>query len=557
MFLIQIFVLLGLARGTGEIFRRLKQPAMTAELLVGVLIGPTILGRFFPEMHSLLFPADILQMNMLETMAWVGVLLLLLDTGLEIDFSVAWRQRGNALIVSFSDIFVPMGVAFVPTLFIPSHYLVNPDQKILFALFLATVMTISAMPVTARVLRELNVLKTDLGFLIMSALAVNDVVGWVLFTIVLGLFTQVTINFGGIFIVLVATVGFAVLALTVGRKISAFALGLMQKMAMPEPGSSLTFACLLGLLFGAMTQGIGIHALFGFFIAGVMIGEAKTLSEESRNIISQMVHAIFVPLFFVNIGLKLDFIKSFDFFLVTFMCIIGIFGRYIGAWIGVSLTKIPRMNRSIIAIAHTPGGMMEVVVAYLALESGIINETVFVAIVFSAVFSSVIMGPWMRHALNKRTSVKIDNHIDTELVIPSLAAKDRIAAVRELIHKAAPKLGEGLEEKIVDAARDREEEFGTAVGCGVALPHVRIKGVLEPIIIFGRSKNGIYWDSPDGKLVHQIFFLISPTDLKDVHVEILATIAKIMQNPDNRSAIRHCPDEDLPHIIEKLFEVEP
>jgi Kef-type K+ transport system membrane component KefB len=553
IFLLQVLILLALTRGAGEIFRRWGQPVLTAELLVGIVLGPTILGRFLPGLHAVIFPLDPFQMNMLETVAWVGVLFLLLDTGLEIDFSVAWRQKGNALIIAFSDIIIPMGLAFVPCLFIPAHYLVDADHRILFALFLATVMTISAMPVSARILRDLNILKSDLGFLIMSALAVNDVVGWILFTIVLGLFTQVGVNMSGVFIIFAATVGFAALALTVGRRISAWTLGAFKRMEMPEPGSSLTFACLLALLFGAITQALGIHALFGFFIAGVMIGEARTLSEESRNVISQMVHAIFVPLFFANIGLKLDFVKGFDPALVAFMCVIGIVGRYAGAWVGVLLTKIPRMNRAIIAIAHTPGGMMEIVVAFLALEAGIINEKVFVAIVFSAVFSSVVAGPWMRRVLGRRSVVRISSYLKGDVVIPDLKTLTRTDAIRELAAKAAAGLGPEMEEKIVEAAFRREEEYGTAVGCCVAIPHVRIEGIVHPIIAFGRSRSGIYWDSPDGRSVHYVFLLVTPTDLKDVHVDVLATIARVMNKTENRQAVGQAGDAELGRTVQELF----
>src|SRR4030042_1093509 len=93
IFLVQIVILLGMARGLGELFRKWKQPPLTAELIVGILLGPTIMGRFMPFLHQAVFPNDIIQQNMLETIAWIGVLFLLLETGLEIDFASAWRQR--------------------------------------------------------------------------------------------------------------------------------------------------------------------------------------------------------------------------------------------------------------------------------------------------------------------------------------------------------------------------------------------------------------------------------------------------------------------------------
>lgn len=126
-FLIQVFLLLGLARTLGELFRKWKQPALMAEILVGVLLGPTIFGRFLPPLHQIIFPADVIQQNMLETVAWLGVLFFLLERGLEFDFSSAWRQRGDAFKIAITDIIVPMTISFIACLFLPNSYLVNPD----------------------------------------------------------------------------------------------------------------------------------------------------------------------------------------------------------------------------------------------------------------------------------------------------------------------------------------------------------------------------------------------------------------------------------------------
>ncbi|MBU4484549.1 PTS sugar transporter subunit IIA [bacterium] len=141
-------------------------------------------------------------------------------------------------------------------------------------------------------------------------------------------------------------------------------------------------------------------------------------------------------------------------------------------------------------------------------------------------------------------------------MIPTLTALDRESAIRELAAKAAAGLRSGMEEKITNAALTREEDFGTAVGCGVALPHARLENIDEPIIAFGRSRSGLYWNSPDGKPVYQVFFLVSPSGLKDVHVEILAVITKIMQKSENRTAINRAADADLCQTIHDLFSRE-
>ncbi|MBN2461909.1 MAG: cation:proton antiporter [Candidatus Cloacimonetes bacterium] len=554
LFLLQLFVLMGCARGFGELLRHWKQPALTAEILVGIILGPTIMGRFLPVVHSFLFPADAIQQAMLDTIAWLGVLLLLLDTGLEIDFSVAWRQRGNAFLIAISDIIIPMVVAFAAVFFLPGRYMVNPDQRLVFSLFMATVMTISALPVAARVFHDIGLLKADLGFLVMSALTVNDIIGWVLFTIILGIFTSATAAIGSIAFIFAMTVGFAALSLTLGRRLSAAMFDSLHRLGMPEPGTSLTITVLLGLLFGTFTQKLGIHALFGFFIAGVVVGEAKSVSEQTRGVISQMVHSLFVPLFFANIGLKIDFISDFDPLLVALMCGVGVFGRYLGAWIGVTLTKVPRINRDLIAIAHTPGGMMEIVVALLALEARLITGPVFVAIVFSAVFSSVLLGPWMTRSLTRRRKVTPAQFLSKDTVIPQLAGATTEDVISELAEKITESTGSLDKEVLVGGAMSREREFGTAIGNGIAIPHVRLAGIRDPALAYGHSPQGIRWNEPDGIAVEDVFFLMTPDGVNDVHVQVLACIATAMTPPQNRKRLHDARSlDDLFGILQSLL----
>ena len=187
----------------GELFRFWKQPTLTAEILTGIILGKTIFGRFFPSLHAYVFPAESMQHNMLETVAWLGLLFFLLEAGLKMDFSSAWRHRGKALTIAIIDIVVPMTISFGFCYILPAHYLVDPQQRLSFSLFMATVMTISAMPIAVRVLNDLNVAKTDLGFLIMSALSVNEIIGWMLFTLLLGIFIQTGFCFMNVILVFI------------------------------------------------------------------------------------------------------------------------------------------------------------------------------------------------------------------------------------------------------------------------------------------------------------------------------------------------------------------
>lgn len=283
------------------------------------------------------------------------------------------------------------------------------------------------------------------------------------------------------------------------------------------------------------------------------MGEAKNLREESRSIISQMVHALFVPVFFVNIGLKLDFVANFDPFLVLLITFVGIIGRYLGARIGTMLSSVPKVNRVLISIAHTPGGMMEIVVALMALELKLITPQVFIAIVVSAVVSSILMGPWMSFALRKRKKVKISDFMDLNRGIIYVKANNKKDAIIQIL-EAASKLLKNLPfDEMLDQILQRESVFSTSIGNGIAIPHIRTDNINEPFLMLGVSKNGIDWNSMDGKPVHLIFFLLSPATTNDLHIEILSKIATIFQKNENlEKFIVADSSKELKPVIESL-----
>ena len=255
-----------------------------------------------------------------------------------------------------------------------------------------------------------------------------------------------------------------------------------------------------------------------------------------------MVHAIFIPLFFATIGLKIDFFKNFDWLLIGFIFFIGIGGRFIGAWVGVSLTKQSKTNRFLISIAHTPGGEMQIVVGILALEYGLITEPVFVAIVFGAVVSSMILGPWMNYALKKRKEVSIEEFFLRRAIISELKAPGRNEAIKELCEVVAEQ--EHLPDKntLYSAVFERENQMGTAIEEGCAIPHARIEQLRNPVMAFGRSIVGIDWNSPDGKLTHFIFLVLTPVTDEESQLQILRAISLSMIKEELREAILKAKD---------------
>ncbi|MGL6154118.1 MAG: cation:proton antiporter [Cetobacterium sp.] len=406
--LLQLSIIIFLTFISGNILKKYKQPTITGDILVGIILGPTILGKYYPNFFNFLFPEEIVQISLLDTIGWLGLFLVLLSTGIEVNLTSIWKQKKEALNIALLDIVIPIGIAMVFLSLLPDKIYGNLERKFLINIFTSVIMTISALPISIRILKDLKVLKSDLGFLIVSALTINDIIGWIIFTILLSFFEIGKIEYGEFFKLTFYTILFTVGSLTLGRKLMDKYLHWIniknqrQSSEAIEEIISLIFLC--GIIFGLTTLAIGIHSLFGFFIAGIMVGDSKELSEETRNIIHKFVYSVFISIFFVNIGLKIDFFKEFNLFLSLFITFIGIFGRYLGAWFGSYILKKSSQERDIISIAHTPGGEMHIVVSILALRIGLLNEEFFVAIIFGALVSSIIAGPWM--AYKKRTGIK-------------------------------------------------------------------------------------------------------------------------------------------------------
>lgn len=551
VFLLQVALLLGCARALGELFRRWKQPSITAEIIVGVLFGPTVFGRLSPALHGALFPVEEIQQNMLETMAWVGILFFLLKAGLETNFATAWRQRRQAMTLSLCDLTIPMVVAFLPCLFLPRSYMGGAGSPAMFSLFIAVIMTISALPVTARVLQELKIYRTDMGLLIMSALTINDVAGWIIFAIILGLFNEAAMTLGSIVFILSATIVFATLCLSVGPKVFDRILGRIEGWGVPEPSGSLTLVCVLGLACGAITTWIGIHALFGFFIAGILAGESARLSERTRNIFAQMVQAILVPLFFASVGLKLDFLGNFDPLLVLFILVIGIFGRYVAAYLGARAIGQPSLHSRLIADAHIPGGEMQIVIGMLALEYGVITETVYVAVVFGAVVTSMMSGPLMSRLLHRVEKTDWLAYLPVDHILPNLGATSREAAILALCEAAGKIGGDHVEaEDIAAVALAREEQMTTALGDGVAVPHARLGQIDRPFVVFARCAEGIEWNAPDGVPVRLVYLLLTPEDDPGSQLQILRQMAQTIGQPALRQQLIGA--KDAPEMLELM-----
>ena len=542
-FLLQVLLLLTLARGFGEVLRRFGHPPLVGEIAIGLLLGPTLLGRAWPALQVAIFPSDPIQQAMLDTVSWFGVLFLLLETGLEVDLSAAWRQRKTALRVGVIGVLVPLAVGFGLSMLLPDRYLPDPGVRVVFALFLGTTIAISAIVIIARVLQDLDLVKSDLGLVTLSGYAVNDVLAWVILSIVIGLATPLGVSVGNVAFVLVFSVAFTALCLTVGVRLVGHSIEYLSDQLPEQPGAVLTLVSCVGLACGVATHAAGLTVLLGFFLAGIMAGEARALSERTRHVVSQMVHAIFVPLYFAGIGLRYDFLVEFDWLIVTFVTVISIGAKFGGAWLGTLGTELSKEDRLSIGIAFTPSGVTGIVVADLALEYGILTTPVFVGIVVSAIVSSLVVGPWLSWSIRRRKALDVLELFARTATEPSLGGATQWEVIDEMCARLGRSVPPSIAETCVEAVRAREELCGTGTGHGVAIPHARLPGLNRPVIALGRSAAGVEWNAPDGLPVHLVFLLLTPEDEHGLQLQIVAAIAHGLSDAEARERVEQAESD--------------
>lgn len=396
--LVQLSVMLLMARLFAEIARRLKQPAVVGEILAGILLGPTVMGMIQPEWFATLFPSNSTSGVVLSGMVQVAVVMLLFIGGLEVDLHIVWQQGKQALITSLFGLVVPFGFGFVFPYFFPQFFgIAENGSEFIFALFMGTAMAITALPVIVRILMDINLFKSRMGLLVVSSAMIDDTIGWLIFSMILGM-----IGKGGHGLPLISTViltlAFTAVMLTVGRGVINRVLPWINK-NLAWPGGILSVSLALCFLGASFTEYIGIHAVFGAFIIGVCVGDSEHFSERAKEIVHQFINNIFAPLFFVSIGLRVNFVTNFDLGLTLIIILIAFAGKVIGSGLGTRLGGFTWRESLAAGFGMNARGAMEIILGLVALENGLINEKVFVSLVIMALVTSMSSGPIMKKLL--------------------------------------------------------------------------------------------------------------------------------------------------------------
>lgn len=534
--LVALGLLLGMARILGELAQRFHQPSVVGEVLAGILLGPTVLGNLSPGVHESLFPSHGANALVLNGFTTLAITLFLLVAGMEVDLSTVWKQGRTAVRIGFTGVAFPFVFGFAVAWLGPG--LLGREEGangLIFALFFAIAISISALPIVVKILMDLNLYRSDFGMMVVAACVLNDLIGWMGFAIILGLAGDGDSERLPILVTIGLTLGFTGVVLIFGRWIFNKILPWLQAYT-HWPAGVLGFAMCMALFGAAFTEWVGVHAILGSFMIGVAIGDSPHLRQKTRMIIDEFVSFIFAPLFFASIGLHVDFIAHFDLVIVLTVMATAIFGKFFGCLIGAKWANLQRRESMAVGSSMISVGAMGIIIGLLALEYELISQNLFVAIVLMALVTSMISGPMVQLILGRRKPRIATDFLVSDTFCPNLVASTCPDAIDELADIAARKCD--LEQQAVaQAVHDRERLMHTGIGDGVAIPHARLEGIKSPIIALGLSEIGVDFDAPDGKSAHVIFLILTPIKDDGLQLEIIASIGRAFQNGDLTDAI--------------------
>ena len=402
-FLIIVSIILIASRVLGELFRKFKQPAVIGEILAGILLGPSLLGTVAPHIFEKIFSSQNgAPFKAFDGLAQIGIILLMFIAGVEVDLKQIRKVGKQAASISLMGLIFPFALGFGAVWFFYDKIFSAPSNIPLAipAMFFGTALSITALSVIAKILLDLDILRSKIGNLVLTAAMIDDFLGWILFSIIIQLMKPGSENvFWSIGMVLIYTV----FILTIGRWLVDKILFIANKFL--SEGGLITVIVCLCLLSAVYTEYLGVRGIFGAFLMGIAIGDSKFFPEHLQENLHQFVLNIIAPLFFASIGLRVNFIINFNIEIVAIILLIACFAKLIGAGIGARISGLSKNESYAVAFGMNSRGSQEIVLGTLALQAKIIDEPIFVGLVVMTIVTIVIAGPLMKYYLHKHDAV--------------------------------------------------------------------------------------------------------------------------------------------------------
>lgn len=475
VFWTQLLVLLLVARLLGHAMRAIGQPAVVGQLGAGLVLGPSVLGRVAPGALEWLVPDDPLQSGMLFAISWIGVLLLLIETGFDTDLSLIRRLGRATALVSAGSILLPLVVGLGIGSLLPSVFVGELDDPLVFTLFIAAALSISSLAVAGKVLGELGLLRRDFGQITIAAGMANDVVGWIMLGVLASLAAAGEVAPGPL---AVTVVGIAVLylgGLTVGQRVVDAFLRELRRREVGMAGYA-TGVIVIALVFGVGTQLIGAEAVLGAFVAGIVINRSRFDRRDGREGLETVTAGIFAPIFFATAGLRVDLGLLADGEVLRWTATIIVaasLAKLVGSYVGSRLASLHPREGVLLGLGLNPRGTLEIVIATVGLSLGVFNEASYTAIMVMTITLSMAAPPLLRAVarswhgtheeqarLRREASLQRNVMVKPERVLlPSQGGPNSIVAA-QLLHLVWP---EGVRASVLTVGTEADRDGVQAV----------------------------------------------------------------------------------------------
>ncbi|MCM3882055.1 cation:proton antiporter [Frankia sp. R82] len=404
VFLLGVASLLAGALVLGRLAERVGLPVIVGELTTGVLLGPSVFARAAPDTAHWLFPTDPSRFHLLEAVGQIGVILFVGMTGTEMDVSAVLRRGRTAVQVSLGGLLIPLGLGVVTGLLLPSGLLSGKVHTGVFALFLGVAMAVSAIPVIARILVDLNLLHHRIGQLTLAAGTVDDAVGWLLLSVVSALATT-GVRTGDVLTSVGCVLATVAVAVVVGRPVAEAALSwsVRRRTTSESPAATASLACTVMILgAAAATQALKLEAIFGAFVIGMVIGSRRSFDPRLVAPLRLVVTGVLAPLFFAMAGLRVDLGalgRPKVLAAAAVVLAVAVAGKFLGAYLGARLSRLSHWEALSLGAGMNARGVVEIVVAGTGMRLGVISPAGYTVVVLVAVATSVMAPPLLRWAV--------------------------------------------------------------------------------------------------------------------------------------------------------------
>jgi Kef-type K+ transport system membrane component KefB len=397
--LLALTVIMLTARLVGSVFAKFNQPAVIGEVVGGILLGPSLLGRIAPDLQASLLRPE--AAPLLGVIAQLGVILYMFLVGLELDLHALGSRARSTIAISNAGILVPfvLGIALAWTIF--GEYGPPGVTFTSFALFLGVSMAITAFPVLARILEDKGLQRTPLGVMALTCAAIDDVTAWCLLAFVVSV-TQATP--GGALLTVALTAIYIVLMLTVGRWLMVRLVSRLDRSSRIGE-QSLTIILAAVLLSAIATEFIGVHAIFGAFLLGTIIPHESRIAGHVRERIEDVVRVMLLPAFFAFTGLRTEIgllQSAHDWWICAAIIAVATAGKFGGVTLAARATGSTPRDSAALGILMNTRGLVELIVLNIGLDLGVITPRLFTMLVIMALATTMMTSPILTRLVPNR-----------------------------------------------------------------------------------------------------------------------------------------------------------